>query len=112
MTHKTQAFHVRGRGLQLGGGKGKMEEEKWGDGGKPVDKILRALFHLFSVILSKVCQQGHFEWNVKIVHARLKYHFPSGKSCTSWCTLKPNSSYIYIADDPLVFPSEFYSLKY
>ena len=24
-----------------------MEEEKWGDGGKPVDKILRALFHLF-----------------------------------------------------------------
>ena len=47
MTHKTQAFHVRGRGLQLGDGKGKMEEEKWGDGGKPVDKILRALFHLF-----------------------------------------------------------------
>ena len=50
MTHKTQVLHARGRELQLGDGKGKMEEEKWGDGGKPVDRIillLGPLFHLF-----------------------------------------------------------------
>ena len=47
MTHKTQALHARGTGLQLGDGKGKMEEGKCGDGGKPLDKILRPLFHPF-----------------------------------------------------------------